>query len=355
MKRALYSLLAAAVAVIATAALFRAAARPPADPPLQAKERQAENAGTPASLLNGGKAIRLSPAAQARAGIRVAPLEGISARRRITAPAMVLSAASLADSRVAYVAAQATLEKAQVNLGVTQREYARLERLFRDNQNTSRKSLQAAQGAVRSGRIDVRAARSQLRLQAALVRQTWGPVVAQWVADSSAPLGRVLQQNAFLVQVSLPTGEAFPPPSRVWLTLPGAKQRAAGFVSSLPRVDPRVQGASLLYLAPAWTGLAPGLTLTAQLPVGRRMRGVVVPALAVVWSEGEAWVYVQSAEESFVRRPLAADFPFGDGFFASRGFSPGDKIVVAGAQILLSEELLPQRPASPAGGGDDDD
>jgi multidrug efflux system membrane fusion protein len=355
MKRILYSFLAAAVAVVAAAALFHAAARPPAEPPLQAKERRAENSSASTPLLNGEKAVTLSAAAQAQAGIRVAPLQSVSARRRIFVPAVVLSAASLANSRNAYVAAQATLEKAWVNLGVTQGEYERLNRLYRDNQNASQKSLQAAQGAMRFDRIDVRAARAQLSLQAGLVRQNWGSAVARWVTTSSAPLDRVLQQNAFLVQISLPPREFFSPPSIAWLALPGGRHRAARFVSPLPRVDPRVQGTSLLYLAPAGTGLAPGLTLTVQLPVGRRMRGVVVPPSAVVWSEGQAWVYVRTAGDRFVRRPLAAEFPFGAGFFASRGFSPGDKVVVEGAQILLSEELLPQGPASPTGGGDIDD
>jgi hypothetical protein len=352
MKRSSYAILGAVATVVAATFLFEAPGRARKDPPLQEKERQAETGGASASLLSSSKALRLTPAAQARVGIRAAVLPAVSARRRITAPAVVLSAQSIAASRKAYFTAEARLEKARVHLGVTQEEYARVRKLYQDNRNVSEKTYQAAQGDVRSDRVDVRAARTELRLQEGLVRQKWGRVVAKWVESPTPALDDVLQENAFLVQVSLPPGESYPPPSGVWLAVPGGRQRHARYISPLPQVDPRVQGVSLLYLARAWRELAPGVTLVAGLPIGRRLRGVVLPASAVVWSEGEAWVYVQAAPDRFVRHALTSDFPYDGGFFVSRGLSPGDRVVVNGAQTLLSDELSPKGSAPPE---DDDD
>lgn len=352
MKRSSYVILGTVAAVVVATFLFEASGRARKDPPLQEKERQAETGGTSASLLSSSKALTLTPAAQERVGIRAAVLPATLARRRVTAPAVVLSAQSIAASRNAYVAAQARLEKAQVQLGVAQEEYARVRKLYQDNRNVSEKNYQATQGAVRSDRVDVRAARTQLSLQVGLVRQKWGRVVANWVENPAPALDEVLQQNAFLVEVSLPPGESYSPPSGVWLSVPGGRQRRARYVSPLPQVDPRVQGVSLLYLAGAWTGLSPGVTLVAGLPIGRRMRGVVVPASAVVWSDGEAWVYLQEASNRFVRHALTSDFSYDSGFFVSRGLSAGERVVVNGAQTLLFDELSPKESAPPE---DDDD
>jgi hypothetical protein len=107
-----------------------------------------------------------------------------------------------------------------------------------------------------------------------------------------------------------------------------------------PRVDPRIQGRSFLYLASGHPELAPGLNLVAHLPLGSPLKGVVIPASAVVWSEGKAWVYAQVSADGFSRSPVATDVPVEDGFFAGPGFAGGDKIVTVGAQALLSEEML---------------
>jgi hypothetical protein len=70
------------------------------------------------------------------------------------------------------------------------------------------------------------------------------------------------------------------------------------------------------------------------------MKGLIVPTAAVVWSEGKAWVYQQTAADRFARRAVSSDIPVERGFFVAEGFAPGDKLVIQGAQALLSEELL---------------
>jgi hypothetical protein len=82
------------------------------------------------------------------------------------------------------------------------------------------------------------------------------------------------------------------------------------------------------------------VNLLAHLSVGSAMKGLIVPTSAVVWSEGKAWVYQQTAADRFTRRAVPTDIPVERGFFVTGGFSPGDKLVVQGAQALLSEELL---------------
>ena len=66
------------------------------------------------------------------------------------------------------------------------------------------------------------------------------------------------------------------------------------------------------------------------------------PRAAVVRSEGRAWVYVQLGEPRFRRQVVNLDAPTPGGWFAASGVGPGDRVVVDGAQTLLSEEFKSQ-------------
>ena len=302
---------------------------------------------TPASQItveNGQTYITLDAATQKRLGFSVAALSSTVTRAQAALPALVLSVQELATARNSYVAAQAQLQKARLQAGVAAKDYARLKTLNADDKNISDKALLAAEATLHSNEADVSASEQQLNLQAAAIRQEWGPVVAGWVTSGSAQLQRVLEGNEALVQMTLPpsfgpAGSGFAAPRTVSLELPGGAKRQASLVSPFPRLDPRIQGRSFLYRA-SGQPLSPGMNLVARLPMGNALHGVVIPASAVVWSEGKAWVYAQVSPERFSRSPIATDVPVENGFFAAQGLSPGDKIVTVGAQALLSEEML---------------
>lgn len=294
------------------------------------------------SVQNGQTILTLDADTQSQTGISVTPLQALTSREQVTSPAIVLSGQELVSARAGYVAATANLEKARANREVAQLEYDRLKTLYQDWQNASQKDLQAAQGVLRSDQADAEAAMQDLSLQAAAVRQSWGDVVAKWVVDDAPALGDILSQHAFLVQVTLPTGVGWTAPRTISLEVTESTQIEAKLISPFPRVDPRVQGISLLCITRDHPGLAPGLNLIARLPVGRSMRGVLIPRSAIVWWRGNAWVYQQTAPGRFVRRLVSAETPLANGLFVASGFSPGDEIVVRGAQALLSEEFRSQ-------------
>jgi multidrug efflux pump subunit AcrA (membrane-fusion protein) len=50
-------------------------------------------------------------------------------------------------------------------------------------------------------------------------------------------------------------------------------------------------------------------------------------------------VWIRSADDQFTRREVEHARPVEGGWFVAEGFKPGEKIVVGGAQLLLSEEL----------------
>jgi hypothetical protein len=301
-------------------------------------EAQTKKAPAQITVENGQTLITLDAATQKRLGFTVATLASTVTRSAATFPAAVLSVQELATFRNAYVATQAQLQKARVQADVAGKEYTRLKAL-RENQNISEKSLQSAEAALQSDEADVRAAEQQLNLQASSLRQEWGAAVTKWTTEGSANFQRVLGGGEALVQMTLPSGSAFAPPKSISLELPNGKRTSASFVSTFGRVDPRVQGRSFLYVA-SGQPLPPGLNLVARLSIGEPLKGVVIPASAVVWSEGKAWVYTQVSSDGFTRSALATEVPVDDGYFAGEGFVAGAKIVTVGAQALLSEEML---------------
>jgi len=306
------------------------------------EDRQAQTKKIPTQISteNGQTVLILDSPSQNRLGLEVATLAVIVTRAQATCPAGVLSVQDLAASRNSYIAMQAQVQKARVEADVARKEYARLKALFEANQNISEKSLQSAEGTLEAKDTDVRAGEQQLTLQESVARQEWGSVAAKWAVEGSPELQRILDQSEVLVQMTMPSGATYGVPKTISLEIPGGARSEASLLSDFPRVDPRIQGRSLLYRAHAQPGLSPGVNLLAHLSVGSAMKGLIVPTAAVVWSEGKAWVYQQTAADRFARRAVPTDIPVERGFFVAEGFSPGDKLVVQGAQALLSEELL---------------
>lgn len=342
MKRTLRPFFRMAAVIAAAAVLVGIFARVRKAAPDQDDEEESEAIKMPSrvSVQNGESVLTLDPETQARAGVSVASLQTASTGRQISAPATVLSTQDLVGLRNNCVAASAELEKARANADVARKEYERLKSLYQNGQNTSQKNLESAEATLRSNEADVRAAEQALALSGDAVRQSWGTAVAQWVTEDTPELKRVLDQTDLLVQVTLPADEVRTPPHTLILEFSGAMRTQATLVSAFPRVDSRIQGLSFLYVAPNHPGLGPGSTLTARLAAGPSARiGVLVPEQGVVWWQGKAWVYQQTAPDRFVRRALPTENPVPSGFLVTKGFDPGEKVVLNGAQSLLSEEF----------------
>lgn len=295
---------------------------------------------TRVKLVNGEAVITLDAKTQAVTGIRVAPLAAAAAPPQASAPAAVLSVAALVTACDQVSADHVALAKAQAAASVDRQEYQRLQHLYQQQQNASAKQVEAARGTLAADQASVEGARQQVTLAIAAVRAAWGDRVAQWVQQADPQLTALLDHRSVLVQVSLPAGQARAP-SAIEVEALGARI-AASYVSTYPQADPRLQGLSLLYLAPVHDGLVPGLNLTAWLPQGPPAPGVLVPQQAIVWWQGAAWAYERTSATTFVRRAVPDAQPLPGGLFAATGFTRGEPVVVQGAAALLSEELRAQ-------------
>lgn len=67
--------------------------------------------------------------------------------------------------------------------------------------------------------------------------------------------------------------------------------------------------------------------------------GVLVPASAVIVSNGEYWCYVQRKAGTFERTAMDTSRPLADGYFVSDGIAAGDRVVVSAAGLLLARQM----------------
>ncbi len=305
----------------------------------EVEEKEAVRPPSRVSTVNGETVITLDAATQKRIGIAATELTVENAQPNLTAAGLVLGVQDLVAFNNAVITARAEVEKAQASLGVSQKEYQRLEGLYKDNQNISKKSLEAAEGLLRADQATLNASQQQLENAESAVRASWGVQVATWVASDSPALHQLLSLRSVPVEVTVPPGSASAAARSVELTSPDGRTARATYVSPFPRVDPRIQGVSLLYLASYHAGLAAGTTLVVRFPTGPRSKGILIPGAAVEWWQGQAWAYERTSATEFTRRRVPTGEPVEGGYLVTHGFHAGDRVVTKGAQDLLSEEL----------------
>lgn len=182
-----------------------------------------------------------------------------------------------------------------------------------------------------------------MRTLAATALQNWGPVIGKALLDGAPLVSRLIERQDFLLQITLPPGVSPPEPPRAASVQAGDGPRAeVAFVSPATRTDPKIQGVSYFYLAPAESGVLPGMNVLAHLPVGAAVEGELVPPAAVVWWQDRAWAYRRTGPETFTRVQIPTDLPARGGGYVVKDLPAGTEVVTAGAQMLLSEEFRAQ-------------
>jgi hypothetical protein len=287
------------------------------------------------AVKNGVTTLTVDDVAQARSGIQVKVLAAAQASDGPVVYGTVVDVQPLLDLSNRYAAGVADVRAAQAELDQRDAELKRVQALYDDGQNASRKALDAARSDAAAARARASAARIAVEAGAAALRQQFGPVLAAWAMSPSSPDLRALalRKGALVRVVSMALDQEAPQS----LTLSGAARQAvtARLVSASPQTDPGIQGQAWFYRTTA--PLAVGTRLAGR--AGVRLRsGIRIPADAVVWYGGQPWAWVRTTGTVFERRRIGQGMLDDGGFVVSQGFTPGEAVVVQGAQLLLSEE-----------------
>jgi multidrug efflux system membrane fusion protein len=293
-----------------------------ADKPVTAASRVERNA-------SGETVVSLDVGAQTVAGLQTVTLATTTRKPEIKGFGRVMDLATL-------TAAVANLESARTASEASGREFERVKNLSEQN-NISGRALEAAKAA---------AARDQTAAASALAKfkLDWGQALAEDNRREGI-LSEIASSETELVRIDLPAGETpspAPNSARIVALNDEANPVAAKFLGATDGVNPQTQAQGFFFLLQG-RPLTPGVAVTGYLEIpGQSAGGVVVPDAAVVHVDDLAWIYSQAGETNFTRREISLDHPVAGGWFVTHGVVPGDRVVVTGAQTLLSEERKTQ-------------
>ena len=281
----------------------------------------------PEACTASASSLAVSTHVPAKARLTVAAVERASGTRQVSAFVRVLDPLPL-------IRAVHTVEATRSVLVIARSEYARVGKLHADDLNASTRDLENARAAFERATLDLSDATARRVL-------AWGSATAQR-NDLNVLAGELVAGRSAVARLDLPAGNTVPsPPEVVSLSsVDGDVHCSARLLGPAPTTDPLLQGRAYLFLIER-DPPPPGTSLLAELSVDEQSRtGVSVPRSAIVWNDGNPLVYVEVAPSVFERRTVGLHMPLGDAWLVTSGVAAGDRIVLLGAQQLLSEELL---------------
>ncbi len=285
----------------------------------------------PAAALDKGSdgkpAIRLAKDQAEALDLKTAAATETTAADTLAIHGVVLDPFVFLDLDTKRHAASAASQAAQAADSAAQAELTRVTALHGADHGASDKALQEAQRAA----ADARAQRATAEGEARKTQAAW----AQTGLDSVEGLADF---RRVIVRLDLPMGTPAPSPMPRALaaTSPGIEGNIPLRVLGLaPGGSPLTGGLALLAVAPG-KGLRPGLPVDASLDSAKQAR-VLVPRAAVVWSGGQAQVFVQTPGGLFQPRDVEVAFATGDELALAGGLGKGEQVVTQGALAMQGE------------------
>jgi hypothetical protein len=288
--------------------------------------------------------ILVDRAAHERSGIETARLRAAPYLDQIQAYGVVFDSTRISDLNNSYVNAEAQLRIAQSKVTFSRAAFERAQTLYGNERSDRLAALQSAEAAYRTDEANVGAAESLVRTLVATALLEWGPVLGKSLVERTQTAVRLIGRQEFLLQVTLPPGVL------VRKSVISAAIESFGkgsdngcatitLVSPAAGTDARIQGVSFFYLAPAESGVLPGMNVVAFFSSGASADGVAIPTEALVWWQDRSWAYRHTGPETFVPIQVAVDLPTPGGGFIDRNPDDEAEIVTRSTQLLLSEEF----------------
>ncbi|MGR9114910.1 MAG: efflux RND transporter periplasmic adaptor subunit [Gammaproteobacteria bacterium] len=291
--------------------------------------------------------LHLDETIQKRAGLSVTVLKPFQYVPELLAYGNAQPLQPLLNLRNRYIAAQAQYQSALARLALAQQNINRAQHLHR-NGIASERVLQEQQSQLRMEKTQTDALRVTVEATFNEAVLSWGHKLADlFLSNDTDRLIPYLSGRKALLQISLPAGHTLPQGiDNIYVSASGNRNQArpAELISRAPLTDIITQGESY-YFSSADDSIRTGMRIVAWLPrLQRPEAGVLIPASALVWHLGQAYVYLQTGAESFSRRRIAHFTHTPDGYFVQGTLAAGEKLITTGAQMLLSEEFRGQIP-----------
>jgi hypothetical protein len=286
---------------------------------------------------NGNIILTLDEAAPKRLGLAVANPVATSWQPEIRATGRVVDPAPLLDLLL-------EMSRAEMVFDTAHQEWERAKKLKKDD-NISERVFQDAEANYRQNFAAVMAIHQK-------ISAVWGRKIPEMMGPIVVPPGTERKPDNFLknypleemlIRVDLPVGERMKNMSQaariVSLSSKIAPVTAYCF-DVLPAVDSQTQQQGILFVAEtsATNQLTSGEAVTAFVKTAESsLAGVTIPAEAILRHENKGWVFVQTGATEFTRQEVQLDRAVAGGFFSAE-LSATNRVVVTGAQTLLSAE-----------------
>ena len=297
-----------------------------------------------AAALDG---LHLDQKIQQRAGLQITLLKPFQYAPEFSAYGNALPLQPLLDLRNRHMAALAQYESALARLALAQQNIDRTQYLQR-NGIASQRALQEQQSQLRMEKAQTEALRLQIKAIYNEALLNWGQKLADLFLSADATrLTPYLSGQKTLLLITLSAGQTLADGiKRIAVSPSGERGKAhpAEFISIAPQTDAITQGESYFF-ATDYPTIRTGMRIAAWLPQQQSHEsGVLIPASALIWHLGQAFVYLKTGAERFSRRRIAHFVNTPEGYFIRDTLAPGEKLVTVGAQMLLSEEFRGQIP-----------
>jgi hypothetical protein len=256
--------------------------------------------------------VALSPDEIAHLGIHTAPARQASYTPVVQGYGVVIGFDTLAQADSEVATAEAAAQQSQASL-------ARQVRLSTQSA-TTREAIDLARKQAATDMALLNLARQKEAV--AFGRD------APWLdaAQHAAILAELSSGRSRLIKVSFPMGVlGSTPPSALVISRLGQVPTGPSWTTRdiwLAPADNTVPGRSVFTLLTG-SDIGEGERASVSALTGAPISGAVVPADAVVLSEGQAWCYVLARSGVFVRTPLDLSWPVKGGYFVTHDIHPG--------------------------------
>ncbi|MDD4914791.1 MAG: hypothetical protein PHW13_07110 [Methylococcales bacterium] len=286
--------------------------------------------------------VILNVDSQQLAGIKTSVLKAVNLQPEFVAYGLVVSLEPLLQLRQQFLAVRAQQDGARAKYQEANLNLSRTETLHHQDIVSTRR-LQEQQVQWQADKTNLAVSSYQQQAILAVSRLEWGEILTGWfVSAPQKPAEQFLRHDAQLLQITLPGGVSLNPDIRnIAIDERGHRNSAlnATLISASPKVDPVSQGERYFFKAEG-RHISAGAHVTAWIASRQQaVGGVVMPASALVWHLGQAFVFVKTAGYQYSRRSVPEYTRYGDGYFVTGYLQPEEEVVVTGAQTLLSQQL----------------
>jgi hypothetical protein len=300
------------------------AAQEPADAK-SAPAAKPESGAQEANRKEASEGVVLTPEQLQKLGLVTAPAQNTDYREEAAGYGVVVNHESIAQGVAELTTARATARQ-------THSALARAKQLAG---TPGAVSAEVEEAAIRQAAVDAAALKLTTQRQSA----TLG-LKPPWKSGDPAVLEELANGTIKLVRVTFPIGTlSGATPASLRAAHLGAKPGAGWEMTMIwdAPADASVPGKSFFAILKGGDA-GEGERLQVWAPIGEAAAGVVVPASAVVMSEGKYWCYLQSKPGTFVRTQIDTRRPTREGYFVTDGVHASDQVVTSAAGQLLAKE-----------------